>query len=61
MRISELVTQSNNPTSNWQIAIMSKNLKQSKNSGQNLVEMIDSAKIERSINPHIGSNFDKTI
>ena len=26
--------------------------------GQGLVEMIDAAAMERSVNPHIGSNFD---
>lgn len=29
--------------------------------GQGLVEMIDSAAMERSVNPHIGSNFDMLV
>ena len=29
--------------------------------GQGLVEMIDSAAMERSVNPHIGSNFDMIV
>ena len=29
--------------------------------GQNFVEMIDSAAMERSVYPHIGSNFDMLV
>ena len=29
--------------------------------GQGLVEMIDAAAMERSVNPHIGSNFDMLV
>lgn len=29
--------------------------------GQGLVKMIDSAAMERSVNPHIGSNFDMLV
>ena len=29
--------------------------------GQGLVEMIDAAAMERSVNPHIGSNFDMIV
>ena len=29
--------------------------------GQGLVEMIDVAAMERSVNPHIGSNFDMIV
>ena len=29
--------------------------------GQGLMEMIDAAAMERSVNPHIGSNFDMLV
>ena len=29
--------------------------------GQGLMEMIDAAAMERSVNPHIGSNFDMVV
>lgn len=29
--------------------------------GQGLVEMIDAAAMERSVNPHVGSNFDMLV
>ena len=29
--------------------------------GQGLVELIDAAAMERSVNPHIGSNFDMIV
>lgn len=29
--------------------------------GQGLMKMIDSAAMERSVNPHIGSNFDMIV
>ena len=39
-------------------ALLSKALDTDAILGQNLVEMIDSAAMERSVNPHIGSNID---
>ena len=45
-------------TSKVSVAILDKSLETSKNSGQNIVNMINTASMERSINPDIGSNID---
>lgn len=39
-------------------AVLSKALDTNEILGAGLVEMIDSAAMERSVNPHIGANFD---
>ena len=39
-------------------AVLSNALDTNESLGQGLVKMIDSAAMERSVNPHIGSNFD---
>ena len=40
------------------IAVLDKAMDTNKDLGARLVEMIDSAAMERSVNPHVGSNFD---
>ena len=42
-------------------AVLSNTLDTTEVLGQNLVEMIDSAAMERSVYPHIGSNFDMIV
>lgn len=42
-------------------AVLSHALDTNEMLGQNLVEMIDSAAMERSVYPHIGSNFDMIV
>lgn len=43
------------------IAVLDKALNTNQILGQGLVEMIDSAVMERSVYPHIGSNFDMVV
>lgn len=40
------------------IAVLDKAMETNKALGEGIVEMIDSAAMERSVNPHVGSNFD---
>lgn len=40
------------------IAVLDKAMETNKTLGEGIVEMIDSAAMERSVNPHVGSNFD---
>ena len=42
-------------------AVLSNTLDTTEVLGQNLVEMIDSAAMERAVYPHIGSNFDMIV
>lgn len=42
-------------------AMLSKTMDTVEALGQGLVEMIDAAAMERSVNPHIGSNFDMLV
>lgn len=42
-------------------AVLDKTLDTNEVLGQNLVSMIDAAALERSVNPHIGSNFDMLV
>lgn len=39
-------------------AVLSKTMDQQENMGAGIVNMIDSAAMERSVNPAVGSNFD---
>ena len=41
--------------------LLSKALDQQEQDGQNLVKMMDAAQMERSVNPHIGGNFDMSV
>ncbi|MBQ8040401.1 MAG: YjfB family protein [Lachnospiraceae bacterium] len=42
-------------------AMLSKAMDTDQALGQGLVEMIDAAAMERSVNPHVGSNFDMLV
>lgn len=42
-------------------AMLSKTMDTEEILGQGLVNMIDAAAMERSVNPHIGSNFDMLV
>lgn len=43
------------------VAMLSKSLDAASNTGDQIVNMIDSAAMERSVNPAVGSNFDMYI
>ena len=47
--------------SQFGVAMLSKTLDTQKTESQGLIEMIDSASMERSVNPNIGSNFDMSV
>lgn len=42
-------------------AMLDKTMDTNETLGRGLVEMIDAAAMERSVNPHIGSNFDMIV
>lgn len=42
-------------------AVLSKAMDTNEALGQGLVQMIDSAAMERSVNPNVGSNFDMSV
>ncbi len=42
-------------------AVLAKALDTGRDMGQNVVEMLDSAAMERSVNPAVGSNFDMSV
>lgn len=42
-------------------AVLAKALDTEETLGAGIVEMIDAAAMERSVNPHIGSNFDMSV
>ena len=42
-------------------AVLAKAMDTNKTLGEGLVEMIDAAAMERSVNPHIGGNFDMSV
>ncbi len=43
------------------VAMLSKSLDAASSTGDQIVEMLDAAAMERSVNPHIGSNFDMLV
>ena len=43
------------------VAMLSKTLDTQKAESEGLISMIDSAAMERSVNPNIGSNFDMSV
>lgn len=45
----------------FSVAMLSKSLDAASDTGEQLVNMIDSAAMERSVNPAVGSNFDTYI
>lgn len=42
-------------------AVLSKSLDTAEQNGNSLLKMVDSAALERSVNPSIGSNFDMVV
>lgn len=48
-------------TNSVSTAVLGKALEQNEAQGASLVSMIDASAMERSVNPHVGSNFDVTI
>lgn len=47
--------------SNVGIAVLDKALETNETLGQSMANMIDAAAMERSVYPHIGSNFDMVV
>lgn len=43
------------------VAMLAKTLDQAEVTGSQVVDMMDAAAMERSVNPHIGGNFDMTV
>ena len=43
------------------VAVLDKAMESMEITGQGIVEMMDAAVLERSVNPHIGSNFDMVV
>lgn len=43
------------------VAMLAKSLDQAESTGSQVVSMMDAAAMERSVNPHIGGNFDMTV
>ena len=50
-----------NLQNNVGVAMLSKQMDTAEELGQGMVNMIDSAAMERSVNPHIGQNIDLLI
>lgn len=50
-----------NVQSSYGVAMLSNALDTAASTGDQLVEMIDTAAMERSVYPHIGGNFDMTV
>lgn len=42
-------------------AVLAKAMDTNEKLGEGLVEMLDAAAMERSVNPHIGGNFDMSV
>lgn len=47
--------------SNIGVAVLDKTLESSQIAGQGIMQMMDAAAMERSVNPAIGSNFDMLV
>lgn len=63
MNIAGVSTALSNVSLNSKIgtAVLAKALDTEEALGSGIVEMIDAAAMERSVNPHIGSNFDMSV
>lgn len=51
----------NNTLDKVGVAMLSNAMDTQEMAGNGIVQMIDAAAMERSVNPHIGSNFDMTV
>ncbi|MCQ2525456.1 MAG: YjfB family protein [Lachnospiraceae bacterium] len=56
-QLSPSINQANLAT-DFGVAMLAKTMNNNEKLGQNLANMIDSAAMERSVNPSVGSNFD---
>lgn len=56
-----MVMSANNVQSQVGTAVLSKAMDTNEALGQGLVQMIDSAAMERSVNPNVGANFDMRV
>lgn len=56
-QLSPAISQANLDTA-FGVKMLAKTIDNNEQIGQNLVSMIDSAAMERSVNPAVGSNFD---
>ena len=43
------------------VAMLAKSLDQAETTGSQVVDMMDAAAMELSVNPHIGGNFDMSV
>ena len=43
------------------VQMLAKTMDNNEQTGQQIVEMIDSAAMERSVNPYVGGNFDMSV
>ncbi|MCR5425606.1 MAG: YjfB family protein [Lachnospiraceae bacterium] len=50
-----------NTINDYSVKMLAKTMDVNEQMGQNLVNMIDSAAMERSVNPSVGANFDMTV
>jgi hypothetical protein len=50
-----------NTINDYSVKMLAKTMDVNEQMGQNLVKMIDSAAMERSVNPSVGANFDMTV
>ncbi len=50
-----------NTNNAYGVAMLSNSLDMAASTGNQIVEMMDAAAMERSVNPHIGSNFDMLV
>ena len=50
-----------NTASKVSVAVLDKGLETMETLGQGMIDMIDAAAMERSVNPHIGGNFDMLV
>lgn len=50
-----------NLNTDFGIQMLAKTMDNNEQTGQELVQMIDSAAMERSVNPNVGGNFDMSV
>ncbi|MCR4617881.1 MAG: YjfB family protein [Lachnospiraceae bacterium] len=59
-QLSPAISQANLST-DYGVAMLAKTMDNNEQIGQNLVNMIDTAAMERSVNPAVGGNFDMSV
>ncbi len=50
-----------NLNTDFGVKMLAKTMDNNEQTGQEIVEMIDSAAMERSVNPNVGANFDMSV